>query len=316
MQKLFITLIACILFGCSTAKYSFDCKNIEELNQKSDFSFAIFSDNKGDSPYSNTEFAKMVEWIKQNDNKFVLGLGDHLKFFWHNDFLDFVKNNKFWQKNFYPCIADGENEYYGKSQGDWSAGGALLDDLSIASNKNIVERKNLSEYYCIIPVKNYRIHYINLHFPDTPKNHEISFKESSKQWLKKKLNGIDKSKFDIIIVAAHSSTGFWAHLLNPGLQKLLLTKADLVLSGTTHIHKKQRIKGFEQTGALCLNTGAMCYARGYSSGGYLNVNVLKNNAGLVVQYINTSKQKFKLANASFAYIKYANGKHGSLTFNK
>ena len=53
--------------------------NIEDLDKISTFSFAIMSDNKGDSSQNSEKFARMQRWIKDSNDLFVIGVGDHLK---------------------------------------------------------------------------------------------------------------------------------------------------------------------------------------------------------------------------------------------
>ena len=92
------------------------------LDATADFSFAIMSDHKGSAPSNSPEMTRMVQWIRESGDRFVIGLGDHLCKRFENPFLDFLTANQWWQQNFYPNIADGENEFYGSGQGDWGLG--------------------------------------------------------------------------------------------------------------------------------------------------------------------------------------------------
>ena len=49
--------------GCQTEDLS-TIRSIEDLDQRSVFHFAVFSDNKGESPKSSVEFARMVSWVE------------------------------------------------------------------------------------------------------------------------------------------------------------------------------------------------------------------------------------------------------------
>ena len=51
---------------------------IEELDKRAAFSFSIMSDNKGYS-IENSHMFKCDKWIREADDRFILGLGDHVK---------------------------------------------------------------------------------------------------------------------------------------------------------------------------------------------------------------------------------------------
>jgi len=234
-------------------------KTIEELDSISVFSFAIMSDNKGESPYSRDEFLNMVNWIEESGDRFVIGLGDHLKKDWENTFIEFLDSNIWWQENFYPNVADGENEYFGEDQHDWGAGAPMLDLVNFSNCSDIVIRENKCEYYAKIDIEDYTIHLIQLHFSDQPRDPAIAFNEDSRLFLINTLCNINKSEKDIIIVGAHSITGSWIELFNDERRELIMEKCDLILSATTHFFKRIEVMGFLDSGALCLNTGSVTY---------------------------------------------------------
>ena len=60
--------------------------------------------------------------MRKTNDKFILGVGDHLNKASGNEFLFFTCNDPFWRNNFYPSIADGENSLYGSDQSEWGAG--------------------------------------------------------------------------------------------------------------------------------------------------------------------------------------------------
>jgi predicted phosphodiesterase len=289
-------------------------KKIRDLDSLSVFHFAIMSDNKGDSPTSKKAFSRMNNWIKNADDKFVIGLGDHVKKNWKNDFIPFIKNNKWWKQNFYPGIADGENEFYGNGQGDWGAGKKLFDETNFYDKKNVFFRKNKCEYYAKIKQGEWTIHLIQIHFPDEPKDLKIAFPEDSKEYLIKTLKSIKKGKKDIIIVGAHSRTGSWIEDLTSERQKIVLEKADLVLSATTHFFKRIIPENSSENSALCINTGSITYPFGYCPKGYVEVHVMDNPKAIVVQYINANREKRELENYDFSLIKYLDGKVSHLRF--
>lgn len=272
------------------------------------------SDNKGDSPSSKKSFLRMENWIKNSGDRFLIGMGDHVKKNWQNDFIPFIKNNQWWNDNFYPGIADGENEYYGKGQGDWGAGKKLFNEINFYEKKNVRFRKNKCEYYAKIKEGKLTIHLIQIHFPDEPKDVKIAFPEDSRQYLIRTLNSIKKGKRDIVIVGAHSRTGSWIEELSPKRQKIVLGKSDLILSATTHFFKRILPENGNSNSALCINTGSITYPRGYCPKGYVQVHVMDNPKALIVQYINANNKQRELENYDYAFIKYLNGKVEHLRF--
>jgi len=303
-----------ILVLCSNTSTRFEngkikgVNSIQELDSLAAFSFAIMSDNKGDSPSSAVQFARMVNWMEESQDRFVVGLGDHVKKGWENSFLPFIKTSSWWQHNFYPNAADGENEFYGKDQGDWGAGGKIFREVELSANPHVTIRKNSCEYYAAIKEKGYTVHLIQLHFPDRPKDPAVAFPEDSRNYQIHTLKQINKQKNDIIIAAAHSRSGFWIELLTDEQQNLVMTKCDLVLSATTHFFERKIIPGYEEKGALLINTGSVTYPNSYSPYGYIQVHVLENPLSLVVQYIDTGKPERILQHSEYAFIKIIGGK--------
>ena len=319
----FIIIVAMtsLLWGCTPLPVAKpealalpEINTFKDLNNISVFSFAIMSDNKGDSSTNCPLNARMAKWIKQNNNQFVIGLGDHLKRGWNNSFLDMIKEDPWWNQNFYPNIADGENEYYGTCQEDWGAGGKLLEDMNFSQHKNVDIRKNGTEYYAKISVNKYTIHLIQLHHPDSPKDCKLAFPDDSKQYLKTKLQNIDKGPNDIIITAAHSITGFWINDLDEELRKMVMEKADLVLSATTHYFKRKTLTEYGDSGALVINTGSVNYPHPLSHGGYVNVSVLEEPLRLILQYIDVEKNEMALQDNKHTILKVIGGKISFIDF--
>jgi len=282
-------------------------ESYDDLKDAESFSFSIISDNHGSSPIDNIEMARMSKWVSQGNDAFVLGVGDHLRKNENNDFLTFLIRNSWWKNNFYPTIADAENDYFGNGQGDWGAGGKLLNVLGFQNRDNIQMNNTGAEYYAQIPVNGVLVHYIVLHFPDNPGDAKIAFPESSKQFLINTLNRIHKSDNDIIIVSAHSMYGSWIDYLNPVQQLLVNSKCDLLLSGTTHFFERRVPQGLENSGPLMVNAGSVNNARWGSKNGFLQVHVMKNPLALVVQYVNTDESNPELADAPYSFVKYING---------
>ena len=285
--------------------------SIEKLDEMAVFSFAIMSDNKGCS-VENEDFFKCDQWIREAGDRFILGLGDHVKDNRTNPFLNFVKNDSLWNNHFYPNIADGENEFWGRDQADWGAGSPILDYAGLYKRKNVKVRDNKCEYYAIESFKGFKVHIIQLHFSDSPDDADIAFNENSRNYLMDVLNGINKTKKDIIVVLAH--TGPWFDLLSKERKSILVKKADLLLGATTHRYKRYKISDNKNDKvALALNTGAI--ANSFESG-YLQVHVLKNPIRIVVQYQLTKNDSRELQKKGYAYQKIIKGKVESIDWNR
>jgi len=283
-------------------------RTIEDLDRLAAFNFAIMSDNKGDSPKNSTQFARMVEWIEKSGDMFVIGLGDHLYKPEENSFLPFLSENKWWHDHFYPNVADGENEYYGRGQGDWGAGKKIFDLVGLSSRKHVRIRPNGAEYYARIAVKDYTVHLVQLSFPDEPADPQLAFPPDSRKYLVETIQRIEKGEKDIIIACAHTRFGYWTGLLSKEQRKVVMAKADLVLSATMHIFGRIPVRGYQDRGAICINTGSITYPRFSSPPGYVQVHVLENPARLIVQYIRVDTEQRKLQPTPFAWIKHIGGK--------
>lgn len=284
---------------------------IKKLDSMAVFSFSIMSDNKGYS-VENTDMYKCDKWIREAGDRFILGLGDHVKDNRKNPFLDLIKNDTLWHNHFYPNVADGENEFWGKGQGDWGAGAPILDYVDLSKRKNVKIRKNKCEYYAIEGYDGIKVHIIQLHYSDTPTDPNIAFNESTRQYLMNTLDSIDKTDNDIIVVLAH--TGPWVNKLSEKRKLKLLNKADLILGATTHRYKRYYFLGEDvDTGALALNTGSVGNSPTYN--GFLQVHVLKNPTRMIVQYQETKNDTRKLQGKGFAYEKVINGKISSIDWN-
>ena len=284
---------------------------IKDLDSAAAFSFSIMSDNKGYS-VENPHMYKCDKWIKEAGDSFILGLGDHVKDSWENPFLNFIKNDSLWHNHFYPNVADGENEFWGKNQGDWGAGYPILDFVDLSNRKNVKIRENKCEYYAIEEHNGIRVHIIQLHYSDNPPDASIAFNESSREFLMDVLNGIHKSiDNDIIVVLAH--TGAWVNLLSEERKLKLMNKADLILGATTHAFKRYHFLGMDvDTGAIALNTGAV----GNSSvSGFLQIHVLKNPTRMFIQYQRTQNESRELNKEGFAFEKVINGRIREIDLN-
>lgn len=279
----------------------------EDLNNQDLFSFSVISDNHGAGPYDNIQMARTVKWIAKGQDEFVLGLGDHMVRNESNNFLNFILRDEWWKKNFYPSIADGENDYFGYSQADWGAGRQLLRALNFQNRPNTRMRENGAEYYTKFSIKGINVHYISLHYPDEPYTLDKCFPLDSRNYLINTLNNIQKSNNDIIIVAAHSRYGTWIDELNEGQKSYVMSKCDLLLSGTTHYFERRIPQGFENKGALVVNASSVNRARFGNHNGFLKIHVMPNPLALVVQHVNTNEQDIQLMHTPDSYVKFING---------
>ena len=288
----------------------------EDLNNTDAFSFSVISDNHGAGPYDNMQMARAVKWISTSKDEFVIGVGDHLVKNSENGFLSFLMRDEWWRNNFYPTIADAENDFFGKGQSDWGAGSTFLKLLNFNRKSNVEVRENGVEYYAQMEANGVTIHFISLHFPDQPYDAKIAFTEDSKNYLIQTLQSINKQDNDIIIVSAHSLWGTWIDDLNPAQQKYVMEKADLLLSGTTHYFERRTPKGYENRGALVVNAGSVNKARFGSFNGFLKIHVMQNPLALVVQHVNTNNSEVELMSTPNSYVKYINGPVYPLEFNQ
>ncbi len=283
---------------------------IQDLDNSAVFSFSIMSDNKGYST-ENSAMDKCDKWIKEAGDRFILGLGDHVKINRANLFLNLLTEDTLWHNHFYPNVADGENEYWGNGQGDWGAGAPILDYVNLASRQNVQIRDNKCEYYAVEKHAGINVHIIQLHYSDTPNNPSIAFNESSRDYLFDILDSINKTDNDIIVVLAH--TGAWVNKLSEERKLKLMNKADLILGATTHSFQRYHFLGEDvDTGAISFNTGAV----GNSiDNGFLQVHVIKNPTRMIVQYQRTANESRKLQDRGFAYEKVINGKIREIDWN-
>ena len=282
-------------------------ESVGDLDRLADLHFAIMSDNKGDSPLSSVEFARMTAWIKEGHPAFMIGLGDHVKYRWENTFIPWLQSEPWWREHFYPNVADGENEYYSPthSQSDYGEGAPILDLVALEAHANVIH-PNKSEYYAQISVGDYTVHLIQMHFSDQPMDAAVAFPESSQVWMMATLKDIEKREKDLIIVAAHSRTGSWDMVLSPERRQFLLNKVDLVLSATTHRFEVWVPEGFEGGDAVCINTGAVNYPGPMTPNGYVEIHLIKS-MGVVGQYIDLTQTGRRLQRGRFAWIKPKDG---------
>ena len=308
MQKLISTLLTIILiyfFNSANAQIS-----LEDLDKSAAFSFSIMSDNKGYS-VENPHMYKCDLWIRETGDSFILGLGDHVKYNRPNPFLDLIKNDRLWHKHFYPNVADGENEYWGKDQSDWGAGAPILDYVNLSKRENVKIRENKCEYYAMEMYDGIKVHIIQLHYSDSPHDSTIAFNESSRKYLMGILDDINKTDNDIIVVLAHN--GPWVNMLSEKRKLKLMNKADLILGATSHRYQRYYFLAEDvDTGAIAFNSGAVGNSL---ESGFIQVHVLKSPTRMIIQYQKTNNESRELLGKGFAYEKVINGKIREIDWN-
>ena len=237
----------------------------------------------------------------------MIGLGDHVKHRLENTFIPWLQSDPWWHEHFYPNVADGENEYYSPThrQSDYGEGAPILDLVELETHADVL-RPNRAEYYAQISVGDHTVHLIQMHFSDRPMDAAIAFPESSRAWMMETLKGIEKGDRDMIIVAAHSRSGAWDMILSPERRKLLLDKADLVLSATTHRFEVWVPEVFEEGDAVCVNTGSVNYPGPMAANGYVEMHLIES-MGIVGQYIDLTQTERRLQRGRFAWIKPKDG---------
>lgn len=299
IKKYILSLLIIFIFNSSSSAQM----SIEKLDNMAVLSFSIMSDNKGYS-IENPHMNKMNLWAREAGDKFILGLGDHVKDNRANPFLDLMKTDSLWHNHFYPNVADGENEFWGRDQGDWGAGAPILNYVDMDKRKNVEIRPNNCEYYAIEEHNGIKVHIIQLHYSDNPPNPAIAFNESSRQYLMDVLDSIDKTDNDIIIVLAH--TGNWVEQLSEERKSKVLDKADLILGATTHRYQRYDFTDYDnENGAIAFNTGALGNS---GKNGFLQVHVLEYPTRIIIQYQTTKNDRRELQKNGFAYEKVINGK--------
>ena len=283
---------------------------LETLDADAVFTFAVMSDHKGLSPLDSPRFERMVKWVEDSNDRFVIGVGDHLKKGLANSFIGYLETDRWWRNHFYPNVADGANEYFGDGQGDWGAGAPMLPLFGTDKLPNVQIRENGCEYYAVIPAEGYTVHLIQLHFPDTPKNDKLSFRTETKEYLVETLHSIEKGPRDIVIAAAHSVSGFWINQLSLDQHKIVLEKCDLLLSATTHRWERKILAEHPDDAPLMINTGSVCFPDDDSPGsraGYVQIHVIESPLRLVASYVDVDQTQPAIPGPKYSFTKVIGG---------
>ncbi len=302
-----ISLFTFFLLSCTKVPSQM---SVQELDNMSLFSFAVMSDNKGYG-LENECMYKTDKWIREGGDKFILGLGDHVKDNRPNLFLDLLRNDSLWHNHFYPAVADGENELWGKDQGDYGSGAPILKYVGLENRNNVTMGKNGCDYYAIEKHDGIKVHIIQLYYSDTPIIPDTAFTEETRKYLFDTLDKIDKGDNDIIVVLAH--TNGWLDVLSEERRKKLLAKADILFEANTHSYRKVDLKDSDpENSAVLFNTGAVGNSR---DNGFIQIHVLANPLRLIIQYLETSNSNRVLQRDGFAYQKVINGSTTPVDWN-
>lgn len=291
-------------------------QSIRELDDLSDFSFVVIGPNRGLSPYDSATMDSLDYWLGDSDCAFIIGSGDHIKRNGDNTFLDFIRQDSLWKNTFYPGIAGGENEYYGKNRGDSQSGAMLFDAIGLKSRDNVHFNETHPDYHAIINHKGWEIHLIQLHYPDTPQDPIHAFTQDSRDFLTSTLQSIEKKQKTLIICMACGTMGSWVHLLRPEEQILVMEKADLVLTAGTMFSERIQYGGFKDKVALCLNAGSPTTPAFWCHPGFIQVHVLDNPPTLVAQYQDLTKPARDWQNPWYAWVKTPGGGCDSTNFSE
>lgn len=296
-------LIIIVLFGTSTVEAKPVTLSVQELlkYRQSPDKVIIMSDNKGQAS-NMPPFKRMNQFIKRTKPQAIIGVGDHLKAKWIQPFLSLIQNDPLWHNRFYPNIADGENGYYGRHQDHYCAGKPLLKLVNLNAHAKTTLNKNQCEYYSIIPIGNFKIHLIQISYADEPGDHQVAFPEASRQWMINIVRQIKKDLNTLIIVAGHSRSGNFLPVLKPEYKNLLMAKADLLLSATTHRFEKLPTDNLGMS--LSINTGSPVYQSQRAIAGFSNLIFLKNPNRILLEFISTEDNlSLPPSSKGFVYLK-------------
>jgi predicted phosphodiesterase len=284
----FCTILSIVSCGVIPNSPSTNVSAVESIDGEPDFSFIAFSDNHGYS-VEHVSFAWMEQYRETTGVSFAIGVGDHVKRLRAKPFLDLLRENSWWSNHFYPNIADGENAYFSGDQSIWGSGGGLLEYVNFSQADSLFVRENLVEYYARVSISPYTIHIIQVHFPDFPQNVNYTFRCDSKEFIVNTLNQIEKASYDIVIVAAHSLSGVWHHLLSEAQQQLLFDRADFIFSASTHIHEI-----LKQNDVYIINTGSITDPFLFAPPGFIEVKVFSDPVRFSVSFVDVSNKVFEL----------------------
>ncbi|MBP7562648.1 MAG: hypothetical protein KA886_02575 [Candidatus Cloacimonetes bacterium] len=282
-----------------------------ELDSLAEFSFIIMGDNRGESVESCQHFKKMSKWMKDANVSFVIGAGNHVKAGEKNPFLKLIRSDKWWQTHFYPNIAANEIEYWGNINPHKDKTYPFYNFFAFKNcEDNHFSPDNLI-YYCKIPVKTYQIHLFQI---SSQMNDSLGSGNLAIQFLTNEFKHLYKSEKDLVIVMSAIDSALWMNLLTKKEKDMIHKKTDLIVCSD----KNGIIKNYEDkkddSGALILNVGSVCFPDYKLFNGYLQVHFFKKPSAFLVQYVNTLKSSRELQTSDYAVLKYQNGKSIPVNF--
>ncbi|MCD4652160.1 MAG: hypothetical protein K8S56_10320 [Candidatus Cloacimonetes bacterium] len=277
-----------------TASDNFDSiRTIEGLDDRSDLTFSVFGDNRGESLETSIYLARMVRWIGESDNEFVIGMGDHLRRGKNSLFSDFIKEHIYWTQQFFPGISKGEEDFFGADNGC-----EFIKQTEVTYNRGFVYNNTGCAYYVPITRNGYVIHLIQL-------NRITSESVSSKAaFLNKQLKALKRDKKSFVILTANADETNWLTLLPKSVQKLCREKADLIFTSNDNYCHRIPLKARKKNEPLMLDTGSTDHAYRWNPNGFIQIHVLSNPSALVVQYLDLSQPQREIQHSEFAWIKY------------
>lgn len=285
-------------------------KSYADLKAKRAFSFSAISDIHGETPLTDVHVSLTGKFIKSDQSKFVLGLGDIDVSYKEDKLLGYFVRNNWWMTNYYPTVGDTEDQYFLDDPYDetYKSAKLYLRMMQIDRRKNVVMSPGMKQYYATMKHQGITIHFISLYYTDVMHGNRDLFPPESKTFLMNTLNSIEKGENDIIVVGAHTEFGTFADQLDPVDRNMVMNKCDLLLSGGIHYFERHIIDGFEEKGALNISCGSANKARWEAPNGFVQVHVFKDPLSIVVQYVDVSKPEIQLVDTPYSYLKIINGK--------
>ncbi len=288
-----------------------------ELDTISALSFTIFSDTKG-RHVDRDGFNHMLAWSAGAANNIAyLGNGDlvcpHSGYGPHSDALVdvWMPANPSFTTKLYPTVGDGENQYFSGQQRHWCGGRAMLQHAGILTfdsppkngkSATVTDIRAIHEedrntdqsppagelgcdYHAVVRSGSYALHIISFTFADEPTNEpKVQFTERTRRWLMERLRSIEKTGFDVVVVAAHSQCR-WDQELAPARRNRLYGKADLILSASCHQYQRWPAPAVDGNTPLIMNTGQLAIGEN----GFTRVHLVPGNSAtpplLVTRYI-------------------------------
>ncbi|MCU0858861.1 MAG: hypothetical protein MUC65_10725 [Pontiellaceae bacterium] len=322
MMKMVHSVIGAVLFSGSLFG---GVSSIEELDNAALFSFAVFSDSRGET---DENAGKALEWIKTHDD-FCIANGDIFDGNAAVDeaFLAMWRDDSYWHNNLYPAFGNHCSRINGGFQPQWGRPAFTLTNLNLIGRPGVEFRIPTSEPIRSFPTKdaqlagqpytNYPDQYIDyyvrrtfgdftVHLVIVYKQDRAVFAQRSADFLYSKVMELAsfKTDHDIVILAAHDERWFGRSAregfagypvpLTDDKLKDMLADSDLIVSSSDHrfrrLHEEDSYGVLNQ--ALVVDSGQVYNAE--DTDGYLEAHVFDNPPRFTVQYIGCNNTPRKL----------------------